>query len=85
MIDLECYLANGAHGSSHAACARKCIKAGLPAGIRTNPGEIYLLIGKRELLSAQFAPVAGKIVTVSRQFATRDGVFALENPQLVKQ
>jgi len=85
VIDLGCYLDNGQLGSGHANCARKCIEAGRPVGIRTKPGQIYVLISKRELLSAQLAPLAGKTVTVSGQYATRDGVFALENPQLIKQ
>ena len=31
VIELECYLASGARGPGHAACARKCIEAGRPA------------------------------------------------------
>ena len=85
VIDLGCYLANGARGPGHAACARKCIEAGRPAGLRTKPGIIYVLIGRREVLIAQLAPLAGKMVTVSGQYASRDGMVALENPQIVKQ
>jgi hypothetical protein len=85
VLDLECYLANGSRGPGHAACARKCIESGRPVGLRTKPGIIYVLTGKPELLIALFAPLAGKMVTVSGQYSARDGIVALANPRLVSR
>jgi hypothetical protein len=85
VIDLGCYLDSGALGRSHAACGRKCIQAGHPVGLRSKPGKIFVLIGSRDQLNQQIAPFAGKTVTVSGQFASRDGIDAIENAQLVSR
>jgi hypothetical protein len=94
VIDLACYFDDGGSGPAHAACARACIASGLPVGLKTKNGKIYVLIGKQEppqpqpapkheTLNAQLAPYAAKIVTVSGTIVTKEGQNVIENAQLV--
>src|SRR6516225_1955929 len=95
VIDIACYFDDGATGPAHAACARACIASGLPVGLKTKEGKIYVLIGKQqppqpqvapkhETLNAQLAPLAAKVVTVSGTIVTKEGQNVIENAQLVK-
>jgi hypothetical protein len=96
VIDMACYFDHGLCGPDHAACARKCIASGLPVGLKTKDGTIYLLIGKQlppspqpapmhESVNAQLAPYAAKIVTISGTILTKRGVNVIEDAQLVGQ
>jgi hypothetical protein len=44
IVDLACYLAKGLKGKRHKACAELCAKKGLPIGVLTDAGDVYLLI-----------------------------------------
>ena len=44
IIDLACYMAKGSRGPSHKACAQMCAKKGVPIGVLTDGGEVYLLL-----------------------------------------
>ena len=94
VIDMACYFDDGGSGPDHAACARMCIASGLPVGLKTKNGNIYVLIGKQEppspvpaakheSLNAQLAPYAAKIVTVSGTIVSKRGVNVIENAQLI--
>jgi len=96
VIDMACYFDDGASGPDHAACARMCIASGLPVGLKAKDGSIYVLIGKQEppspqpaakheLLNAQLAPYAAKIVTISGTIVSKKGVNVIENAQLVSE
>ena len=95
VIDLACYFDDGGSGPAHAACARACIASGLPVGLKTKEGKIYVLIGKQEpprpqigpkheTLNAQLAPYAAQIVTVSGTIVSKEGQNVIENAELVK-
>ena len=43
VLDLACYMANGAHGADHADCAKTCVKKGQPMGLLTDDGTLVLL------------------------------------------
>lgn len=43
VIDVFCYLDRGFTGEIHRDCALKCIKGGMPMGLLTQDGQIYLL------------------------------------------
>jgi hypothetical protein len=94
VIDMACYFDNGASGPGHADCARMCIASGLPVGLKTRDGTIYVLIGKQlapspqpapmhESLNAQLAQYAAKIVTVSGTVVSKKGMNVIENAQLL--
>lgn len=98
VIDLACYYDDGATGPDHAACARRCIESGLPVGIKTKDGKVYLLIGepipldeqlaknigKHKTLNQQLAPYAAKIVTVNGRIVSKEGADVVENAHLAQ-
>src|SRR5215472_2931503 len=43
VLDMTCYIANNLSGPDHAKCAGDCIRSGLPAGIKSGDGKVYLL------------------------------------------
>jgi len=44
VVDLACYLSKGSKGKRHKACAELCAKKGMPLGVLTESGDVYLLI-----------------------------------------
>lgn len=83
VLDMACYLDHGAHGEKHAGCAEKCIKSGLPVGLKTEDGKVYLLIGEHEPLNDKLAAFAGKTVSIKGKLVSRDGINLLENAEIV--
>ena len=43
VIDLACYVTQGAKGPDHAGCAKSCVKNGQPMGLLTDDGTLVLL------------------------------------------
>ncbi len=45
LIDLACYLPQGdkAHGERHYKCSLRCAQGGMPMGLLTDSGKVYLL------------------------------------------
>jgi len=44
VVDLSCFLSQGAHGMSHATCATACAKAGGSLGILLKDGDVVVSI-----------------------------------------
>jgi hypothetical protein len=44
IVDMACYMSKGSRGASHKACAVMCAKKGVPVGVLTDAGELYLLL-----------------------------------------
>ncbi len=44
IIDYSCYLQLGKHGTKHRDCGQKCLKNGMPIGLLTKEGKLYLLM-----------------------------------------
>lgn len=84
VLDMACYLDHGASGEKHAACAEKCISSGLPVGLKTADGMVYLLIGEHKPANAELAQYAAKTITVKGKFVNRDGINLLENIEIVQ-
>jgi hypothetical protein len=84
VLDMACYLDHGAQGDKHAGCAQKCISSGLPVGLKSTEGTVYLLIGEHKPANDTLAPYAAKTITVKGKFVSRDGVNLLENIEIVK-
>ena len=83
VLDLACYLDHGAHGEKHAGCAKMCISSGLPVGIKSADGTLYLLVGEHKPANDTLAEYAAKTITVKGKFVTRDGINLLENIEIV--
>ena len=84
VLDMACYLDHGARGEKHAECAKTCIESGLPVGIKTSEGKVYLLIGEHKPLNKELAAYAAKTITVKGKLVTRDGISMLANAEVVK-
>lgn len=84
VLDMACYLDHGASGAKHAGCAEKCIKSGLPVGLKADDGKTYLLIGEHMPANDELAPHAAKNITVRGKLVERDGFRALENIEILK-
>ena len=77
VVDLACYLAEGARGAGHRECAQKCITSGLPVGIKAGD-RLYLVVGsKHGPANETLAPLAAKTVTAEGTVTERDGVHLL--------
>lgn len=83
IIDLVCYIDHEALGAEHAACAKTCIESGLPVGLRTEDGKVYLLVGEHKPANKMLAAYAAKTVTVKGKLAVRDGISMIENVEIV--
>ena len=44
VIDMACYMAKGSRGAAHKTCAQMCAKKGVPIGVLTDAGDVYLLL-----------------------------------------
>jgi hypothetical protein len=44
IVDYSCYLQLGKHGTKHRDCGQKCVRNGMPAGLLTKDGKLYLLM-----------------------------------------
>ena len=44
VLDLACYISEGAKGPGHADCAKECAKGGQPMGLLGADGTVYLLL-----------------------------------------
>ena len=87
VLDMACYIAYNMSGPEHAACARDCIRRGLPVGIKSEDGKVYLLVGanwrRGEPLNSQLAEYAAKTLTVKGKVGTRDGFAMLTDATVV--
>ena len=85
VLDMTCYIAQNLSGPQHAQCARECIRRGLPAGIKTDDGKVYLLTGKPgDSINAELADYAAQIVTVRGKETGRDGFAQLQVEEIRK-
>ena len=69
IVDMACYMAKGSRGASHKACAQLCAKRGVPIGVLTDAGEVFLLLDDHnnsdpyeaaKKLAGERAEIAGK-------------------------
>jgi hypothetical protein len=76
IIDLSCYLSQGSKGKRHKQCAELCAKKGLPIGVLTDAGELYLLIEDHDRPESYGAAkgLAGERATVSGKKFAKDGM-----------
>ena len=85
VLDMTCYIASNLSGPDHAKCARDCIRSGLPAGIKSQDGKVYLLTGgPGHSINAELADYAAKIVTIKGRPSVRDGFAQLQVEEIRK-
>jgi len=79
VVDLACYLSKGSKGKRHKTCAELCAKKGLPLGVLTETGDVYLLIEDHDNPGPYDAVkgMAGDNAEVSGKKFTKGGVQSI--------
>lgn len=79
VLDMSCYMGHGAKGAGHKTCAEMCLKKGLPAGLLTSNGQVYLLVEDHDKADAYNTVIkhAADQVQVTGKYANKNGVQAL--------
>ena len=79
VVCLSCYLTHGAKGESHTKCAVTCVNKGLPMGILTKDGKLFVVLEDHANADAyqQLKKFAAKTVTVRGVIATRNGISGI--------
>ncbi|HET7497903.1 MAG TPA: hypothetical protein VFM00_06360 [Candidatus Eisenbacteria bacterium] len=80
VVDTGCYLGHAARGASHTSCALKCVKGGMPMGVLTRQGALYLVTLNHDNPDPynQLKDLAGKNVTVTGTLVTRSGMKGID-------
>src|SRR5262245_42558785 len=80
VVDTGCYLGHGARGEKHVSCATKCLNQGMPMGLLTSNGTLYLVTLDHDNADPynSMKSMAGKQVTVTGELLTRSGMKAIE-------
>jgi hypothetical protein len=79
IVDTGCYLGHGARGEKHKACADKCIANGMPMGLLTADGALYLLTLDHENADPynEAKNMASQTVEVTGTLMSRSGMKAI--------
>ena len=80
VVDTGCFLGHAAKGTSHTGCATKCINAGMPMGILTSSGVLYLVTMNHDNPDAykRLKTMAGKSVAATGHLYSRAGMKAID-------
>lgn len=76
VVDLSCYLPKGSRGAAHKSCAQLCARRGLPLGVLTDGGDLFLLLEDHDNPEAyeRAKKSAGERVAVTGKQVARDGM-----------
>jgi|SRR5262245_1474099 len=80
VVDMGCYLGHAARGEKHVSCATKCINNGMPMGLLTSNGTLYLLTLNHDNADPynSLKNMAGKNVTVTGELMSRSGIQGID-------
>lgn len=81
VLDLSCYMGGGneGRGNVHYVCTKRCLEKGLPAGILSSDGKVYVLIENHRLSAAYKTAIehGGDNVTITGRVYNRGGLPSL--------
>jgi len=80
LVDTGCYLGHAAKGEKHISCASKCLASGMPMGLLTADGTLYLITLNHENHDPynKLKGMAGKNVKVTGTVMTRSGMKGID-------
>ena len=80
IVDMGCYLGHGARGADHKSCATKCITSGMPFGLLTTDGKLYLLTLNHDNPDPynKCKDMAAETVEVTGALSQRNGIMAID-------
>ena len=86
VVDLACYMGHDAKGKDHQQCAKTCIQKGLPVGLLTEKGDIYLAIGENhKKANDMLADKASQTITVVGEVSEKGGTKMVAIHEIVKR
>lgn len=79
IVDMACYMSKGSRGTAHKACAQLCAKKGVPIGVLTDAGEVFLLLDDHNNSDPYDAAkkLAGERAEVSGKKFSKQGVASI--------
>ncbi len=80
VVDMGCWLGHAARGEKHISCATKCVNQGMPMGLLTSNGTLYLVTLDHDNADPynNLKSMAGKNATVTGELLSRSGMKAIE-------
>jgi len=80
LVDMGCYIGHMAKGEKHTSCAAKCIAGGMPMGVLTSTGQLFLLTMDHANPDAynKAKEMAGKQVKVTGPTHVRNGIKTID-------
>jgi hypothetical protein len=80
LVDMGCYIGHSAKGEKHSECASKCIVGGMPMGVLTSTGQLYLLTMNHANPDAynKARDWAGKQIKVTGPSFQRNGIKSID-------
>jgi hypothetical protein len=80
VVDMGCWLGHAARGEKHISCATKCLNQGMPMGLLTSNGTLYLVTLDHDNADPYIGlkDKAGKNVSITGELLTRSGMKAIE-------
>jgi len=80
VLDMGCYLGHEAHGAKHVACGTKCVAGGMPMGLLTADGSVYLITMNHDNADPynQLKKMVGQTVTVTGAVSERAGMKGID-------
>jgi len=80
IVCMGCYMGHNAKGAEHKSCGTKCVAGGMPMGLVTADGKLYVLTMSHESADAynKAKDMMASTVNVTGKAMEKDGVKALE-------
>lgn len=80
LVDMGCYMVHEAKGEKHAGCASKCIANGMPMGLLTADGKLYLITLDHDNADPynKCKDWAAKQVTLTGTISARAGIHSID-------
>ena len=80
VVDMGCWLGHAARGADHISCATKCLNQGMPMGVLTSNGTLYLVTLDHDNADPynSLKSMAGKDVSITGELLSRSGMKAIE-------
>ena len=80
VVDMGCWLGHAARGEKHISCATKCLSQGMPMGLLTTNGTLYLVTLDHDNADPynNLKSMAGKNASVTGNLLTRSGMKGIE-------
>ena len=80
LVDTGCYLGRSARGEKHIGCATKCISNGMPMGLLTPQGKLYLITLNHDNPDPynKIKDLAGKTLSITGMVNERSGMTGID-------